>query len=82
MSVSGALMLIAGLYCYNEYIAGIAAALEAGGTTSGQTVSIPDVFDDKFDALRTEQFRLFLVGALASVLAVFSVRHLSGGHDG
>lgn len=73
----GAFMLLAGLYCYNEYVASVAVALEVGGVTSGAAVSIPDIFADKYDALRTEQFRLLVLGAIASALAIFSVRHLT-----
>ena len=73
----GAVMLLAGLYCYNEYVDSVAGALEAGGVTSGAAVSIPDIFADKYEALRTEQFRLLVFGAIASASAIFSVRHLT-----
>ena len=74
-------MLIVGLYCHNEYLDNIATALESGGVTSGKSVSIPNVFDPKYETLLAEQFRLLLLGSGASVLALFSVWHLAGGRD-
>jgi hypothetical protein len=79
---AGVFMLGAGLYCYNDYLDSIATALEVGGLTSDTAISIPNVFDEKYEALRSEQFRLLLFGTAASALAILSVRQqFSGGHD-
>lgn len=81
MCCAGMLMLFASLYCYHEYLAGIVTALEAGGSTSPEVIKIPNVFHEKYEALRGEQLTLLLFGFVASGLAVFSVRNLSGGDD-
>ncbi len=74
-------MLIAGLYCHHEYLDGISTALETGGVTSKASVSIPDVFDPKYESMITEQFRLLIFGSVASGLALFNVAQLAGGRD-
>lgn len=82
MWVAGVLMLGAGLYCHNEYLAGIASALETGGVTSGQdSIRVPNVFDDRYEVLRAQQLWLLVLGSTASVLAVFSVRNLAEWRD-
>ncbi len=82
--LAGAFMLGAGLYCHNEYLDSIVTALEVGGLTSDATIKIPNVFDEKYEAVRSEQFRLLIFGTAASAVAILSVRKhkQSGGADG
>lgn len=79
MWCTGVLMLGTGLYCYHEYLSRVASALEVGGVTSPSSISIPDVFNEKFESLLTEQFRLLVFGTILSGLAILSVRQTSGG---
>lgn len=74
-------MLIAGLYCHNEYLNHISTALESGGVTSKSAMSIPDVFGSKYESLIAEQFWLLVIGSVASAVALFSLTQLAGGHD-
>jgi peptidoglycan/LPS O-acetylase OafA/YrhL len=74
-------MLVAGLYCHNEYLNKISTALESGGVTSRSPVSIPNVFDSNYESLMSEQFRLLIFGSVASAVALFSVTHLAGGRN-
>jgi|HubBroStandDraft_4_1064222.scaffolds.fasta_scaffold199712_2 hypothetical protein len=79
MWCAGAFTLLLGLYCQKKYLGFIAHALEVGGATARrEAASIPDVFSDPYEALRTEQMWLLIFGAAMSAFAVFSVRHLSG----
>lgn len=79
MWLAGFSLLIASVYCHNEYLDGLAAALEAGGVTAVRDMpTIADVFSDKFEALRREQLTLLVSGALISLLAFFSIRNLAG----
>lgn len=74
-------LLIGSLYCYTEYVQGVASALEVGGVTSDPhkpPLTIANVFDNKYDALRREQLRLFMFGGVASILALFSANNLAG----
>lgn len=82
MWCAGVAMLVLELYCQKEYLGIIAHALEVGGATaSGTQSTIPDVFNNPYEALRIEQMWLLLFGGAASVCAVFSVRHLSGANQ-
>jgi hypothetical protein len=74
-------MLIAGLYCHNEYLDRISSALESGGVTSKEAMSIPDVFGPKYESLMAEQFRLLIISSVSSAVALFSVAQLAGGSD-
>jgi len=74
-------MLFAGLYCHYEYVDSISTALETGGVTSNTSLTIPDVFDPKYESMIAEQLHLLILGTIASALAIFSVGHLAGGRD-
>jgi len=74
-------MLIAGLYCHHEYLDGISTALETGGVTSKNSVSIPNVFDPKYESMMAEQLWLLILGSVTSGLALFNVAQLAGGRD-
>jgi hypothetical protein len=78
MWLAGVGLLVASVYCHNEYLDGLAAALQAGGVTAGTTITIADVFSDKFEALRREQATLLVFGTAISVVAFFSIRNLAG----
>ena len=80
MWIASVSLLLAAVYCHREYVDGVASALEAGGRTSApDKLQIANVFDEKFEGLRSLEFDLLVSGALAGVLGFFSVRNLSEG---